>query len=393
MDNTIAYIVSIYTTVIPDTVFQPRALIVFAIAALFFLFFIKTAPVKKTILLALSIAFLAAVSHILCAVVYIGLLCCIYGVIKAKLRNSLYVFILFLLAIAATPYLFYYFLNIDTLLYSFIAYYSLYRLIHFYVETKSNASTAYTLREYLFYILFFPCLCHGPIERITTLVFSPMRSEDVRFGLLKIVRGLILLNIYDHLLKDLQHTTPSLVLGSYIYAVNFLLLLAGDWDIIIGFSRLMGIRVRENFPKNPLTQPNLTKFWRNCNATLIDWYYSYLYIPLAKNNRHVNLKLVFVFMCIIGFHSFFNTTEFPSLNTILYFVLMGVWFGGSLVVSKMLTDFLKQKKVKSYITLNWKIFYNALYGKSKVRYVFNVVVNFNLFAFGLAHSPLYRLLI
>ena len=152
-----------------------------------------------------------------------------------------------------------------------------------------------------------------------------------------------MLNLYFYLFRQLYDITPSLILRTYIYAVNFLLLLAGDWDIIIGFSRLMGIRLRENLPHNPLTQPNLTKFWRNCNATLIDWYFSYLYIPLAKNNRYVHVKMVFVFMCIIGFHSFFNTNEFPDLNTVLYFVLMGVWFGGSLVISKIITDFLKKK--------------------------------------------------
>lgn len=220
-----------------------------------------------------------------------------------------------------------------------------------------------------------------------------MTRLDLQYGLRKIVTGLIKLNLHFYVLRGVQNTTSSQIIYAYLYAFNFLLLLSGDWDIIIGFSRLMGIRLRENLPHNPLTQPNLTKFWRNCNATLIDWYFSYIYIPLAKNNRYVHVKLIFVFMCIIGFHSLFNTTAFPNLNTFLYFVLMGVWFGGSLVISKIITDFLKRKHVKSYVSLNLKLLYNVLYGKSSVRYVFNVIINFNLFAFGLAHSPLYKLLI
>jgi len=251
----------------------------------------------------------------------------------------------------------------------------------------------YSLLDFLFYILFFPCICHGPIERINTLVFHRLNREDVRYGVKKILKGLIELDIYFYIFKDLQSTTPSLILSTYLHAINFLLLLAGDWDIIIGFSRLMGIRLRENLPKNPVTQPNLTKFWRNCNATLIDWYFSYLYIPLAKNNRYVNVKLIVVFMCIFGFHAFFNTTEFPSLNTFLYFILMGVWFGGTLVISKLITNFLKKRNIKDYISQNVNFFYNILYGKSTIGYLFNVIVNFNIFAFGLAQSPLYRLLI
>jgi len=150
--------------------------------------------------------------------------------------------------------------------------------------------------------------------------------------------------------------------------------------------------VRENIPHNPFLQSNLTKFWRNGNATLIDWYFSYFYIPLAKNNKWVNFKLISVFMLILGMHAFFNTVKFPSIQVIFYYVFMGAWFGITLVISKSVNNYFKRKEVKKAISRFPQFIAHIVYGKSMIRYIVSIVINFNVISFGMWYSPLYKLM-
>jgi D-alanyl-lipoteichoic acid acyltransferase DltB (MBOAT superfamily) len=238
--------------------------------------------------------------------------------------------------------------------------------------------------------MFFPCLCHGPIERINAIVFSGVSKEDIKFATTKILKGLVKINLYYYLFQNLSNDNLPELLYVYAWSIGFFIVVTGDWDIVIGFSRLMGFRIRENIPEVPFFQPNLTKFWRNCNATIIDWYFSYYYVPIAKNNKFVNLKLITVFMLIIGMHAFFNSTQFPSIQVILYYVLMGAWFGSTLALSKILGNYLKQKKIKKQLSVLPEWIYNIFYGKSMIGYSFIVFINFNFYALGFAYSPFYK---
>lgn len=169
MDNLFSDPLGLLATIIPDTVFRPRILIALSIVSILILSILKNTAAKKSALLLLSIAFLVLVSHPYCAVVFTAIVFCIYMVSTHLRTGKNYIFILLLLCMAATPYLFYYVLHINTLLYSFIAYYSVYRLIHYYLEAKAGRTAQYRLLDFLFYILYFPCVCHGPIERINAL--------------------------------------------------------------------------------------------------------------------------------------------------------------------------------------------------------------------------------
>jgi D-alanyl-lipoteichoic acid acyltransferase DltB (MBOAT superfamily) len=273
-----------------------------------------------------------------------------------------------------------------------VAYYSIYRIIHYYIEVQKNSSFKHLLFDYLFYILFFPCLCHGPIERINTLVFKNITYDDVLYGVKKFFLGLIKINLYFYLLKDLENISIAELWKMYIKTINFYLLITGDWDVVVGVSRWLGFNVRENIPKSFFLQSSLTKLWRNGNATLIDWYFSYMYIPLAKNGKWMNLKLISVFTLILGMHAFFNTVKFPSLNVICYYILMGAWFGVTLVISKEIDNYFKKKEVKKAVSHYPEFVADIIYRKSMIRYIVSIVINFNIFALGMWYSPFYTLI-
>ena len=57
----------------------------------------------------------------------------------------------------------------------------------------------------------------------------------------------------------------------------------------------------------------------------------------------VHLKLMAVFTMILGMHAFFNTLKFPAIHVVLYYALMGVWFGGTLAIEKSVGGLLQKK--------------------------------------------------
>lgn len=347
---------------------------------------------QKRFLTALGFCFLIITTHLLHATVFLVLVSSAYLITNSSIPQKLYFFIFTVTFLFLSPFLIHSILNAASLFYSFVSYYSIYKLIHYFIEVNKNSKFKRSAEEFLFYILFFPCLCHGPIERINNLILDRVKKEDLLFGIKKIVWALIKLNFYVHVLKNLEQIDLPVIVLVYLHAISFYLQLSADWDIVIGASRLLGVRLHENFPRNPFFQPNLTKFWRSCHATLIDWYFSYFYIPLAKNNKSVNVKLVSVFVIIIGMHAFFNTTVLPSISVLLYYMLMGAWFGITLVISKNISTFFKKKKIKLIVSQCPQFIFNIVYGHSIIIWIMNVIINFNIFAFGLWYSPFYKII-
>jgi hypothetical protein len=71
---------------------------------------------------------------------------------------------------------------------------------------------------------------------------------------------------------------------------------------------------------------------------------------------------------------------------------MGAWFGVTLVISKEINNYFKRKEVKKAVLRYPRFVTNIIYGKSTVRYVFSILINFNIFAIGMYYSPFYSLI-
>lgn len=376
----------------PDTVYQTRLVILFTLALAGIFRLLKRFDQKKAALLATSILFLVLATHPICAAVYLTILCLTFIVSNCSIPDRAYYFIALIILLFLSPFLIHNLFQINTLFYSFASYYSLYRIIHYFIDVTKEPGLKKGFYDYVSYLLFFPCLCHGPIERINSLKYHDSSRGDVIYAIKKISMGLLKINIYFHFLQNLANVDTPALLAIYIKTINFYLIVTGDWDVVAGASRLLGFKVKENIPKSFFLQPTLTKMWRNGNATLIDWYFSYVYIPMAKNGQWLHLKLIAVFAMILGMHAFFNTLKFPSMHVVGYYVLMGVWFGSTLVLEKYVTDFFKKKSVKKTLSNYPRFIFNLIYGKNTVRYVASVMLNFNIIAVGLWFSPLYLLI-
>jgi len=93
----------------------------------------------------------------------------------------------------------------------------------------------------------------------------------------------------------------------YLY-VNF----SGYMDIVIGFGRLCGIAVAENF-NHPLRAANVLDFWTRWHMTLSNWFRIYFFNPLL--------------MALMGRFDKANSNLLAVAAYFLTFLVLGIWHG------------------------------------------------------------------
>lgn len=240
-------------------------------------------------------------------------------------------------------------LDLRWLGFSYIAF----RLIHTMRERQSGRLPVMALDEFFIYILFFPAVSAGPIDRSERFIkdlrqpFSPgaealgAAGKRLVLGLFKKfvladVLAIIALNSTNA--NQLQSTSWTWLIV-YAYALQIFFDFSGYTDIAIGMGHLMGIRLPENF-NAPYLKPNLTQFWNNWHMTLTQWFRAYIFNPVTRKLRSgehpapvwlVILCTQLMTMVLIGlWHGI-------TLN----FVLWGLWHGLGLFIQNRWSDWTK----------------------------------------------------
>ncbi len=165
---------------------------------------------------------------------------------------------------------------------------------------------------YALYVLFYPQMVAGPIERPGNLLrqFHEEQSFDyqrVADGLKLMVWGLFKkVVIADRLALLVNHVYDNptataglpLVLATYAFSVQIYCDFSGYSDIAIGAAKVMGIRLMNNFDR-PYYSKSIAEFWRRWHISLSSWFKDYLYISLGGNRVprprwYFNLLVVFL---------------------------------------------------------------------------------------------------
>ena len=144
------------------------------------------------------------------------------------------------------------------------------------------------------YVLFFPQLVAGPIERAKNLLpqFDEIHYPDeirIAAGLRLILWGLAKkMVIADRLagLVDAVYATPRafsgwpLAAATVAFAVQIYADFSGYSDIAIGTAQVLGFRLQTNFNR-PYFATSPVEFWRRWHISLSTWFRDYVYIPLG----------------------------------------------------------------------------------------------------------------
>ena len=241
-------------------------------------------------------------------------------------------------------------LDLRWLGFSYIAF----RLIHVLRDRQTGRLPELSLPEFGTYVVFFPTLAAGPIDRAERFAkdlqkdFALTQDElliagqRIVIGLFKkfvIADTLALIALNDSLATQV-HSTGWMWVHLYAYAFQIYFDFSGYTDIAIGIARLVGIKLPENF-LSPYTKPNLTQFWNNWHMTLTQWFRSYFFNPFNRWMRGYKFLPAWT-MILIG-----------QLATMLLiglwhgitwnFILWGAWHGLGLFVQNRWSDFAKTR--------------------------------------------------
>jgi alginate O-acetyltransferase complex protein AlgI len=213
-------------------------------------------------------------------------------------------------------------LDVRWLGFSYIAF----RILHTVRDRQSGRLPAVSLAEYVVYIIFFPAIAAGPIDRIERFLTdlrapSKLLADDLGQAGQRLVLGLFKkFAVADTLALIALNGTNALQVQTagwawvllYAYAFQIYFDFSGYTDIAIGMGRLLGIKLPENFSA-PYLKPNLTQFWNSWHITLTQWFRAYFFNPLTRAWRSSAVARPAEFIIF--------TTQLATM------VLIGLWHG------------------------------------------------------------------
>ncbi len=168
------------------------------------------------------------------------------------------------------------------------------------------------LHYFALFVMFFPQLVAGPIERVQNLlpqfdevhVFSPANlSHGLRrmmFGLFKKMAVADQLSVIVNAVYGNPDGYGSLwkLIATLCFAFQIYCDFSGYSDIAIGAARVLGFRLMENFD-HPYLSASVPEFWRRWHISLSGWFRDYVYFPLGGSRcsalrRDFNLLVTFL---------------------------------------------------------------------------------------------------
>jgi D-alanyl-lipoteichoic acid acyltransferase DltB (MBOAT superfamily) len=147
---------------------------------------------------------------------------------------------------------------------------------------------------YATYVMFFPQLVAGPIERPQNLLHQfrerhTFNYADVSEGLKRMAWGLfkklvvadrLALYVNDVYQAPRHFNGLQLTLATFFFTYQIYCDFSGYSDIALGAARVLGFRLMENF-KSPYHSLSVSEFWRRWHISLSTWFKDYVYIPLG----------------------------------------------------------------------------------------------------------------
>lgn len=162
------------------------------------------------------------------------------------------------------------------------------------------------------YVMFYPQLVAGPIERPQNLLhqFRERHTFDyarVSAGLQLMIIGLFKkIVIADRLALyvDQVYNNPAdassflVITATYFFAFQIYCDFSAYSDIAIGAAQVMGFKLVDNF-RQPYFSRSIGEFWRRWHMSLSNWFRDYVYIPLGGNRygpwrTYRNIAIVFL---------------------------------------------------------------------------------------------------
>jgi len=176
---------------------------------------------------------------------------------------------------------------------------------------------------YALYVMFYPQLVAGPIERPQNLLpqFHTPKVFDKYFffdGLRQMLWGffkkivvadrlaIYVSAVYSH---PGNYNYLNLLIATIFFAIQIYCDFSGYSDIAIGSAKCMGFKLMTNF-NLPFASKSVTEFWRRWHISLSTWFSDYLFIPIITAFRGLGTASI-------------------ALGLFITFFLSGLWHGAA----------------------------------------------------------------
>jgi D-alanyl-lipoteichoic acid acyltransferase DltB (MBOAT superfamily) len=232
--------------------------------------------------------------------------------------------------------------------------YIAFRLIHVLRDKQNGRLPELSLSEFATYVVFFPSLAAGPIDRAERFA-QDLRKEffltqdetfiggqRILMGLFKkfvIADALAFIALNDALATQVR-TTGWMWIIVYAYTFQIYFDFSGYTDIAIGIARLVGIQLPENFAA-PYLKPNLTQFWNSWHMTLTQWFRSYFFNPFNRWMRGFKNMSAWQMILIGQVATMLLIGLWHGIT--LNFVFWGFWHGLGLFIQNRWSDLIRTR--------------------------------------------------
>lgn len=212
-----------------------------------------------------------------------------------------------------------------------------FEFVHYLIEVIRKQAPIRSPLQFGIFAIFWPSLVAGPVKRYQQFSgalakgLHTARAHDIAVGLRRVAIGVfkkfiadgltVLINEYGGMYDYLPPEQRWLVFVGV--GIRILFDFSGYSDMGIGFARMFGIRLPENF-NWPYKATNITDFWRRWHISLSSWIRDYIYIPLGGNRYGVFWT---------SFNAFFAMTLCGFWHGAAWnFMLWGLFHGAGLIV-------------------------------------------------------------
>lgn len=197
-----------------------------------------------------------------------------------------------------------------------ISYFSLQMIAYLADIYRGKIAAERNFFRYALFMTYLPHLYIGPIEKYDGTLFERRRitAEGVWSGIARALWGgfkkLVIAARAGAVIGTIS-ASPESYGGAYALAAMLLYSLqlysdfSGGIDLVLGVSRILGVRLSENFD-NPFASQSFQEFWRRWHITLGTWLKENVYIPLGGNRKGKVRKVI---------------------NLLITFFVSGIWHG------------------------------------------------------------------
>ena len=207
---------------------------------------------------------------------------------------------------------------------------------------------------YLDYVMFFPCITAGPINRAEYFL-KEIRSKH-EFDYQDIASGFFLLacGIFEKLVfcdfigsvvtrsLNVELNGLNTLLGVVLYSFQIYLDFDSISNIAIGSARMLGFKLDRNFHV-PYLATSIKDFWNRWHISLSSWLRDYIYFPLGggrKGDLRKYLNVLIVFFVSFLWHGI-------TIN----FLIWGMGHGVIRIIEDLVAKFFKNRKPRFVVSI------------------------------------------